>query len=111
MRVIKLSYLAMIVIAWWLTISGHLGVPVRASWVVALIGLTAGFLFGCVESRHTYHANYLTGIQKFVADAELIMFVSFLVTLWRLEQIGLAMAWLPVTLTASFAYFANPSRE
>lgn len=59
MRAIKLSYLAIMTLLWWLTVSGYHTAPVDRHWFVFLLGTSVGYLLGCLESRHTY--NYGSG--------------------------------------------------
>jgi hypothetical protein len=108
MRGVKLLYLAFAVAIWHLTGTGYLGVPVSKLWFVSLIGLTLGFIFGCIESKTTYHADYIKAIWCFSWDSMLVFILCLMVMIWKMDQIGPAAVALPFATSAAFLFFGWP---
>jgi hypothetical protein len=113
MRLVKLSFLAILALLWWLVIFGDHPAPIDRRWIIVLTGLVIGFALGCIESKHTYATNDWSW-DKALWDFPKDCFWVFLMALISSLLINLSLQeeligfWIVPSMLTTAIYFGWP---
>lgn len=109
MRIIKLSYLGILTVLWWLTINGYQSAPLDKRWFVLLLGISVGFALGCLESRYTYdYIDPKTASWTFPNDCFVVVLLGLVASGLISHQLDFIGLWFIVGMLPLFLYFAWP---
>jgi hypothetical protein len=109
MRIIKLSYLAILVLLWWLTANGYHSTPLDRRWFVFLLGITIGFVLGCLESRYTYdYVNPSVKSWTFPNDCLAMAVAGLIASGLIAREYGFFGLWFMAGMFPLFLYFGWP---